>query len=243
MSEPKTDTRPFHFRQFSLNHHRSTMKTGTDAVLLGSWCNVENVKTALDIGSGSGIISLFVAARSRARVTAVEIDAASVEESVGNFKSSPFAGRMQVVETNIGDFFSEQKFNLIVSNPPFFTGDLHSPDKRRTSARHTETLSFYDLCLAANRLLSEDGRFCVVLPYSQKTVFEQTAEKNHLFVQRVLLIFPRRGMEPNRVNIEFGRSKTKEIKKGIFVVREENNKFTDQYREWLGRYYLSIPEE
>jgi len=219
------------------------MKTGTDAILLGSWCNVESIESALDIGSGSGIISLFIAARSQARVTAVEIDSASVKESERNFESSPFAERMQVVKTNINDFFTEQKFDLIVSNPPFFTGDLHSPDKRKTNARHTETLSFYDLCSVANRLLTEEGRFCVVLPYSQKTVFEQTARKNNLFALRELLIFPRRGAEPNRINIEFGKSKTNEIKRELFIVREENNKFTDQYREWLGEYYLSIPVE
>ena len=219
------------------------MKTGTDAILLGSWCNVKNVENALDIGSGSGIISLFVAARSQAKVTAVEIDTASVEESGANFDASPFAERMQVINTNVNDFHTEQEFDLIVSNPPFFADDLHSPDRRKTNARHTETLSFYDLCSAVNRLMAEEGRFCVVLPYSQKSVFVRAARENNLFTQKEMLIFPRRGAEPNRINIEFGKNTSKEIKREIFVVREENNKFTDQYREWLGEYYLSIPKE
>jgi len=241
MSVSKADTRPFHFRQFSLNHHRSTMKTGTDAILLGSWCNVENVNNALDIGSGSGIISLFVAARSQAKVTAVEIDTASVEESRANFDASPFAERMQVINTNVNDFHTGQEFDLIVSNPPFFTNDLHSPDRRKNNARHTEALSFDDLCSVASRLLTEDGKFCVVLPYSQKTVFVRAARENNLFTQKEMLIFPRRGAEPNRINIEFGKKNTEEINKELFVIREENNNFTDQYREWLGKYYLSIP--
>jgi len=243
MTVSKTDTRPFHFQQFSLYHHQSTMKTGTDAILLGTWCDVKNVTSALDIGSGSGIISLFVAARSQARVSAVEIDTASVVESGANFRASPFARRMQVFEMNINDFITEQKFDLIVSNPPFFTGDLHSPNMRKTNARHSGMLKFNELCLVANNLLAEDGKFCVVLPYFQKTVFEQIALDNALYPTRQLLIFPRRGLEPNRINIEFCKSKTNEIEKELFVVREENNKFTDQYREWLGEYYLSIPEE
>ena len=127
------------------------MKTGTDAILLGSWCNVENVENALDIGSGSGIISLFVAARSQAKVTAVEIDTASVEESGANFDASPFAERMQVINTNVNDFHTEQEFDLIVSNPPFFTDDLHSPDRRKTNAEARKRLQALLLVHVARR--------------------------------------------------------------------------------------------
>ena len=243
MSLKRNDTRPFHFKQFSLNHHQSTMKTGTDAILLGVWTDVSNAKEVLDIGSGSGIISLFVAARSKAKITAIEIDSASVIESANNFTSSGFANRMKVVQSDFNNYATEIKFDLIVSNPPFFTDDLHSPSQRKTNTRHTESLNFDQLCLGTYKLMQEKALFCVVLPYSQSEIFKNIAQTNGLYPNRELLIFPRRGAEPNRINIEFRKQQTKTLKKDFFVLREENNIFTDQYREWLNDYYLSIPKQ
>jgi len=243
MSLKKNDTRPFHFKQFSLSHHNSTMKTGTDAILLGVWTDVSNIINVLDIGSGSGIISLFIAARSNANITAVESDSASVIESSVNFASSDFADRLQVVHTNFNEYKTEVKFDLIVSNPPFFTHDLHSPSKRKTNARHTESLSFEQLCSGASKFMNDSARFCVVLPYTQSEVFKEVAQKSGLYPSKELFIFPRRGAEPNRINIEFKKQRTHSCKKDFFVLREENNKFTDQYKELLGNYYLSIPEQ
>lgn len=245
MSRAKNDTRAFHFKQFSLNHHRSTMKTGTDAILLGVWTDVSEVTEALDIGSGSGIISLFIAARSNANVISIEIDNESVDESNSNYASSRFGDRMKVLNTDFVSYAdsTESKFDLIVSNPPFFTNDLHSPDERKTIARHTDSLSFSQLCSGVSQLLKVDGRFTVVLPYSQYQKFCDIAREYKLFVFKELLIFPRRGLEPNRINIEFKRSEILSLKKEFFIIREENNKFTDQYREILGKYYTSIPEQ
>lgn len=243
MSRTRNDTRTFHFKQFSLYHHRSTMKTGTDAILLGVWSDVSNVNEVLDIGSGSGIISLFIAARSNANITAIEIDCESVNESTSNFASSKFVNRMKVLNTDFVSYSvsSDSKYDLIISNPPFFSGDLHSPDKRKTRTRHTESLNFSQLCSGVSHLLKETGRFTVVLPYSQYSDFNTIAKDNHLFIFKELLIFPRRGSEPNRVNIEFRKSKSSSIKKDYFIIREENNKFTDQYRKTLDKYYTSIP--
>jgi len=245
MSRAKNDTRSFHFKQFSLNHHRSTMKTGTDAILLGVWTDASEATKALDIGSGSGIISLFIAARSNANVTSIEIDTESVEESSTNYSSSKFGNRMKVLNTDFVSYAdsTDSKFDLIVSNPPFFTDDLHSPDLRKTKARHTDSLSFKQLCSGVSQLLKPDGKFTVVLPYSQYQGFCDIARENKLFVFKKLLIFPRRGVEPNRINIEFRKAETLSRKKEFFIIREENNKFTDQYREILGEYYTSIPEQ
>lgn len=218
------------------------MKTGTDAILLGIWTDISSAKEVLDIGSGSGIISLFIAARSKANITAMEIDSASVTESANNFALSDFAERMKVIESDFNDYTTEIKFDLIVSNPPFFTGDLHSPSKRKTNARHTEALNFNQLCSGVSILMKEEALFCVVLPYSQSEAFKSIAKKNGLFPNKELIIFPRRGTEPNRINIEFRKQQAECLKKDFFVIREENNNFTAQYRNLLGDYYLSIPE-
>jgi len=221
------------------------MKTGTDAILLGVWTDVSDVKKALDIGSGSGIISLFIAARSEASITAIEIDSDSVIESNSNFESSRFNDRMRALKIDFESYSTstDSKFDLIVSNPPFFTDDLHSPDERKTRTRHTESLSFRQLCKGVSLILNTNGKFTVVLPYSQYEEFCSVARDNKLYIFKELLIFPRRGAEPNRINIEFRKYKSSSIEKEYFIIREENNKFTDQYREKLDNYYTSIPPE
>lgn len=245
MSKAKNDTREFHFKPFSLFHHRSSMKTGTDAILLGIWADIKQVNSVLDIGGGCGIISLLIASRTKASITAIELDGESVNESRSNFLSSPFKERMEVVENDFVKYMNsnEARFDLIVSNPPFFTNDLQSPDKRKTQARHTTQLSFDNLCKGVSKLLNPKGRFCVVIPYTQFDGFCSTALRNKLFVSKTQLIFSRRGLQPNRINIEFRKFETKEIVKDFFIIREENNKFTDLYRSSLENFYLSIPEQ
>lgn len=245
MDKETNDTRPFHFKQFSLFHHRSTMKTGTDAILLGIWTDVSNTKEILDVGSGSGILSLFMASRSESNITAIDIDKESVIESDENFTKSDFSSRLKVIESDFNDFSvsSESKFDLIVSNPPFFTNGLHSANSRKTKARHADNFTFNQLCCGVSKLLNKNGRFCVVIPYSQYQDFCLAANQNALFTNRKLLIFSRRGLEPNRINIEFRKTKPNIIKKEYFILREEDNKFSAQYHKTLGDYYLSIPEQ
>lgn len=245
MKRTTIDSRPFHFRQFSLFHHRSTMKTGTDAILLGIWTDISNTNEILDIGSGSGIISLFMASRSKANVTAIEIDSESVIESKSNFISSKFSNRLNVIESDFNNYSNSTnaKYDLIVSNPPFFTNDLHSPDKRKSRTRHAEAFTFIQLCSGVSKILNQNGRFCVVIPYSQQQQFCKIAQENGLHPSKKLLIFPRRGVQPNRINIEFCKQNNKSIEQNFFIMREENNKFSMQYHKTLGDYYLSIPEQ
>jgi len=217
------------------------MKTGTDAILLGVWTDVSNTKEILDVGSGSGIISLFMAARSQAKITAIENDIASVDESKNNFALSDFTKRMKVIASDFNDYTTNIKFDLIVSNPPFFTNDLQSESERKTNARHTKSLSFKQLCTNVSVLMKQNARFCVVLPYSQNKVFKNIAHAQGLYPSKELIIFPRRGAEPNRINIEFRKQSKETPEKEYFVLREENNNFTHQYRELLGEFYLSIP--
>jgi tRNA1Val (adenine37-N6)-methyltransferase len=244
-SKEHADTRAFHFKQFSLNHHRSTMKTGTDAILLGTWANVEGCTNVLDIGSGAGIISMLIASRCNAKIDAIEIDLPSVQESSKNFENSAFAERLNVINDDFNEFAkktSAASYDLIVSNPPFFTSDLRSPNLRRTNARHTTSLNYNEICFGVNKLLSANGSFNLVIPYFKHESFIAIAKENKLFLNRMLLIFPRRGSMPNRINMEFKKTAVDTSKTGYFIIREENNNFTAQYREWLEAYYLSIPE-
>ena len=238
-----TDTRPFRFKQFSINHHRSTMKVGTDAVLLSAWVNIENVNKALDVGTGSGIIAMMLAARGVKHIDAVELDESSFKESSENFKNSQLDSELTVYNKDFTTYAGEtnERYDLVISNPPFFTNDMLPDNKKKLQARHTETLTFTDLISGAVRLLDPEGKLVVVLPYYQSQNFVEEAGKNNLFVSRKLLIFPKPCKEPNRVNLEFSQVEKEPVTEK-FIIREENGNFTDQYKSLLGKYYLNIPE-
>lgn len=140
------------------------MKVGTDGVLLGAWASVRaSDRRMLDIGTGTGVIALMLAQRApQARITGIDVDA--VDEARANADASPWAGRIGMVRQPVQTFAPDERFDLIVSNPPFFDGTLPSPDAGRTTARHAVRLSFEELCDAAVRLLAPEGRFAVVLP-------------------------------------------------------------------------------
>jgi len=239
MSAP--DTRPFHFQQFSLYHHRSTMKVGTDAVLLAVSTDLEGVAEVLDIGSGCGIISLLLAARSDViNVDAVELDVGSFEEASENFLQSPFANRLHPFHADINYFVPEagKKYDLVISNPPFFIND-HRPERAgRKLARHTDTLRYGQLVASVLRFMKPEGRFSVVLPYRESKVFLELAEKSGLYLQHQMLIFPKPCKEPNRVNLLLGTSSAfTETEK--FIIRNEDGSFTKQYLDMVKNYYLS----
>lgn len=128
----------FSFKQFTVYHDRCAMKVGTDGVLLGAWADVVSARNILDIGTGTGLISLMMAQRCNARIRAVDIDADAVEQARGNVAASPWQDRIEVELQDICHFTSETLFDVIVSNPPYFTDSLKCPGKQRNIARHTD---------------------------------------------------------------------------------------------------------
>jgi tRNA1Val (adenine37-N6)-methyltransferase len=241
----RTDSRPFHFKQFSLTHHRSTMKVGTDAVLLSAWVDLENVNTALDVGTGSGIIALMLAARDVEKVDAVELDEPSAKEAAENFKNSPFREKLKIHHqdfTTFSEIHEQKAYDLIISNPPFFLNDMRPADTQRKQARHTDSLTYIDLLTGSSKLLKDTGIFSVVLPYQQSRLFMEQAARLGFYIKRELLIFPKPCMEPNRVNLELSKEKPSKPLTEKFIIRQESGHFTDRYIDLLGRYYLSIKQ-
>jgi len=227
----ETDTRPFHLKQFSLYHHRSSMKVGTDSLLLGIWISTKNANRVLDIGTGCGILSLLMAARSNALIDAIELDKNSFEEAKQNFNKSPFSERLLPINQDFRIYAQQydKKYDLIISNPPFFINDLRPIEKVRSNARHCDQLNYEELCAAVVKLLPTNGRFCLVLPYEESKVFISTAKKFNMRLSRQMLVFPKRGLQPNRVNLEFVTEKDTGFMNEKFIIREENNQFTEQY--------------
>lgn len=235
--------RPFHFKKFSVLHHQSTMRVGTDAVLLGAWVNCSKAERILDIGAGSGILSLMLAQRNPlASITAVDIDQPSANEANINFLSSRWRNRLKAVcaDIRLYDQQNDNRFELIISNPPFFTSSFKTQKARRNLARHTDTLSYHELALAAARLMGEKAIFAVVLPADSFNYMMEAALGQSLHLQRILHIIPVNGMAPNRINAEFGFEKNTGPNSESLTIRNSDYSFSSDYKILLQDFYLGI---
>lgn len=179
------------------------MKVGTDGVLLGAWVNVEPAdRRILDIGTGTGLIALMLAQRSNARIVALDIDENCASQAAENFAASPWRDRLQSIHTPVQTYDPGWRFDLIVSNPPYFTESLKSPDPGKNTARHTVSLTFSDLTAAVQRLLHPAGRFALVLPPAEMQRFRSVA-LGRLFPVRRTEVYPGVDEPVKRILAEF----------------------------------------
>jgi tRNA1Val (adenine37-N6)-methyltransferase len=217
------------------------MKVGTDATILAVWADLHGVESILDVGSGSGIISLLLAARCNAHIHAVEIDTASVEESSENFRNSTFSHRLSVEKTGFVEYAAscDNRFDLIISNPPFFVNYNFKPkEESRKNARHIDTLDFQQLCSGVSKILKTTGKFCLVLPQAEQQNFLEIATRNQLHLQKQMHIFPIRKQAANRVNMQLGFENPGKIMTENYTIRENDLTFTAQHIQFLRNYYI-----
>lgn len=236
------DYRPFFFKKFAMFHHRSTMRIGTDAVLFAQWVDVKPSDVVLDIGTGSGIIPMILSQKGVGRVDAIELDADSYEEARLNFSISVWNEKLNVINADIRNFAGEadEKYDLIVSNPPYYSSDVKPIKEKKVMARHVSTLSFKDLLLSAKKMMKDDARFAVVLPYYESRLFIKETENAGLYLQKEFLISPIEGKEPNRVNMQFRLSKNDDVVTELFTIRNKDYSYTEQYKSFLRDYYLDF---
>ena len=198
----------FTIKQFTIRHDRCAMKVGTDGVLLGAWTDVSHSCRILDIGTGTGLIALMLAQRCpKASITAIDIDAEAVEQAHENILSSPWKDRVEVLLQDICTFPANQQFDSIVSNPPYFIDSLKCPDSQRNTARHTDTLDAKRLLESVARLLSDNGRFSIILPAEQTDLLIQSAYTQGLYPSRQTAVITRPGLSPKRILMEFQKKK------------------------------------
>lgn len=225
----------FRFKQFAVDDDKSTMKVGTDAVLLGSWVDVGGAKTILDVGSGCGVIALMMAQRApMAKVDAIEIDRDSAVQASENFKASPW--NVHAHNTAIQEF-DHAPYDLIVSNPPFFSGSLLPPKAKRKNARHTETLSFDELLISIKRLLDDGGRFAVVLPMAEGNVAREKAAEFGFHCNRSLAFYTRNGKPQERWLLEFSRKFSQESQETLTLYQNGDTRSV-AYSELTRDFYL-----
>ncbi len=234
------DSRPFFFKKFGLFHHRSTMKIGTDAILLSRWVEVSENDDVLDIGTGCGLIPLMLAQKGIKSADAVEIDNDSYDEAAQNFRNSAWKSQLFAINDDIKHYSSvcEKKYDLIVSNPPFFFGDNIPEKSKKSLARHTNTLSYNDLLVSVKRLLKPEGRFALVLPARESLTFLKDAENQGFYLQKEMKIVPIEGKESNRINMQLVVNQVDAIESETFVLRHQDHRFTKEYKDFLKDYYL-----
>jgi len=229
----------FRFKQFVVHHDRATHKVGTDAVLLGAWVNTTGVQSALDIGTGSGVIALMVAQRtsSLAKIDAVDIEQNNFLQAAENIAGSPWPEKIRVHHATVQEFFPQQKFDLIVSNPPYFVNSLLPVGSQRRKARHTTSLSYNELLTAVKRLLMPSGKFGVILPTSEGDQFQSIAMEFGLYCSRRLAFFSRKQKPQERWLVEFTFTPADPFTETL-VLYHEGNKWSDEYKTLTGDFYL-----
>ncbi|MDE6006378.1 MAG: methyltransferase [Muribaculaceae bacterium] len=197
----------FRFKQFECSHSKSSMKIGVDAVLIGAWAGIKGVRTILDVGTGCGIIALMCAQRNAdAQIEAIDIDADSIAEAIENFNASPWRERLnaRVVDFNS---YAHQKFDLIISNPPYFKSGIDAPLSPRLKARHEDTLSPAVLLTKGAELLTDAGRIAMVLPADRLEAASSAARSAGLSVMRLCKVKGHMDAPVKRVLVEFARVK------------------------------------
>ncbi len=219
------------------------MKIGTDGVLLGTWCPIENNPfSVLDIGAGTGILSLMLAQRSNAeQIDAIEIDENAYEQCVENFENSPWQDRLFCFHSGLDEFVDEpeDEYDIIISNPPFYTEDYKTDNEQRNLARFQDALPFEELVEAADILLSENGIFAVILPFTEEEKFVSLAKEVDLFPFKMTRVKGTPTSEIKRSLLAFSRTK-KEIAIDELVIETARHKYTEEYISLTSAFYLKM---
>ena len=218
------------------------MKVGTDGVLLGAWVNVEEVNTVLDVGTGTGLIALMIAQRCSATITGIEIEKNAADEARFNAASSPWASRITIEKISFQEFSKNcrAKFDLIISNPPFFINDKKSKDINLAIAKHNDLLPFDDLLNGSKKLLSPNGKLAVILPEYQAKQLVEKAREIDLFLIRITTVKPSPQKKPNRYLLENGK-KNKGFENNSFsIFCDENNHYSSPYINLTKDFYLNF---
>ncbi len=234
---------PFKFKQFTVLQDKCAMKIGTDGVLLGAWTSIKQQPfSILDIGSGTGVISLMLAQRCHAElIDAIEIDDAAYEQCTENFENSSWNDRLFCYHASLEEFVEEidDKYDLIVSNPPFYSDDYKSDNVQRDIARFQDALPFEHLIESVTQLLSESGVFSVIIPFKEEETFIGLAKDFDLFNNRITRVKGNPDSEIKRSLLEFSFTKYK-VETNELIIETERHQFTQDYINLTKDFYLKM---
>ena len=220
------------------------MKVGTDGVLLGAWCSLESLpKTILDIGTGTGIISLMLAQRSSAiTIDGVEVDPSAYMQTVDNFENSDWSDRLYCYNASFQKFVDDtnkETYDLIVSNPPFYKEDYITKNSSRNKARFTSSLTFKELIGGISKILSKSGFFSTIIPFKEESTFICLAEQHRLHLNKICRVQGNKNSEIKRSLLTFSFNKVK-ISETNLIIENFRHKYTKEYEELTNNFYLKM---
>lgn len=220
----------FRFRHFSIEDTNSTMKVGTDAMLLGAWTGSSSDTSILDIGTGCGVLALMLAQGSEASIDAIDIHPPSVEEASRNFGSSPWKDRLHPYLISLQEHagICGKTYDLIITNPPFFSSSLKPASEVKKIAKHDDSLSFEELIHHSLRLMHHTSRFSLILPVNESGQFEKLAKKSGLFPSRRMNVLPGPESPPHRIMTEYNLTGRK-VSEEFLKIMNSKGKFTQEY--------------
>jgi tRNA1Val (adenine37-N6)-methyltransferase len=234
----------FQFKQFSVQQDKCAMKIGTDGVLLGAWCPIDNnPNSILDIGAGTGILSLMLAQRTNAeQIDALEIDENAFEQATDNFENSPWSDKLFCFHAGLDEFVEdpEDEYDIIISNPPFFSEDVKTNNESRDLARFQEAMPFEDLVEAADLLLSENGIFAVIIPYKEEERFIDLCAEMELFPIKVTRVKGSHTTPIVRSLLAFKRYELSVLEADELVIEINRHEYTDDYINLTKDFYLKM---
>jgi tRNA1Val (adenine37-N6)-methyltransferase len=234
----------FQFKQFTIHQEKAAMKVCTDACLFGAWMADrivgQEAKPAqiLDIGAGTGLLSMMLAQAIPASIDAIELDEQAAEQALQNFEASPWHERMQVLQGDARSVHTGKKYDLIISNPPFFENDLKSPDRQRNLALHSSELGLDELLSVIQQYLSPHGRFAVLLPWHRKEAFVKMAETQHFFLVEEMDVRQTGSHSRFRTMLLFSRNR-QDAQRGEITIRNQDG-YTPAFIQLLKDYYLHL---
>lgn len=233
----------FAFKQFNIKQDKCAMKVGTDAVLLGAWVLPNDSKQILDIGTGTGLIALMLAQKTDAHIDAIDMDENAFKQAQENVNESKFAKQITVIHNSLQEYSktTDKKYNLIVTNPPYFEQSLKSSDEHRSFARHADVLPFEDLLDGVIKLMDLKGKFYLILPTLEAEKFRILAQKKGLFLSKLLRVKSKINKETDkRYVMQFEFTPTEFSEKTIAIEEEERHQYTSDYKELTKEYYINF---
>jgi tRNA1Val (adenine37-N6)-methyltransferase len=228
----------FYFKQFKIRHANAAMKVGTDGVLLGAWVDCGNAENILDIGTGTGLLALMLAQKSNAIIDAVEIDKDAALLAAQNIKESIWHDRITVINEDIRDYKTEEKYDLIVSNPPYYSTDIIAPDLSRAKARHTISLIPHELMKSVVNLMDKEGLFYVIYPYNVQEIWENAAKDFGLYKIRELIVKPNPQKEPVRIISVFTFYPAETYSETMCIENLKRHDYSEEYRNLTEDFYI-----
>ena len=232
----------FQFKQFRIVQEKSAMKVGTDGVLVGAWADFDGAKTVLDVGAGTGLISLIAAQRSSAIITGIEIEANAVKEANANVSNSPWNNRVTITNTSFQDFVNNcnTKFDCVISNPPFFSNGTQSKKPNQSIARHNDLLPIEDLIFGVKKIISENGIFSLILPSEIAQNLIKMCASQQLHLVRWTEVKPKSKKLANRYLMEFSAKESLMKKDELIIYNDLGTDYTSEYKNLTREFYLKF---